>query len=356
MRIGKWTAAAGATAVVVGAYSAYWLIAAGKIEHGLERWAEERRAEGYEVELGHPVITGFPTRFRVDIPHPLIGREASGWIWQAERLRAEAPPWRVGAMEFTLSGRHALRLLRGDLWQDIACAIERGRADLRVDSKGRLTDLDIEISDYEIDSPEFAAPATGRALTLSIRRDYPETPDHQSETVSLSLRLDRLTLPPDMYLGLGKEIERVALDAVVKGPLTDAKLSRALADWRDAGGTVEVERLELRWGPVELETNGTLALDPEMRPLGAFAAKITGYGDVVDALVMNKLVPLGDAFLFKIAFHLLAKPTEPGGPPTLDLPLTVQDGNLAVGTVRLMEIPPLLPPETSVLNETAPKP
>jgi hypothetical protein len=354
MRIGKWTAAAGATAVVIGAYSAYWLIAAGKIEHGLERWAEERRAEGYKVELGHPVITGFPTHFQVDIPHPLIGREASGWVWQPEHLHAEAPPWQVGAMEFTLSGRHALRLLSGDHWQDIAGTIERGHADLRVDSKGRLTSLDIEISDYEIDSPGFAAPATGRSLTLSSRHDYPEAPDHQSETVSLSLRLDGLALPPETNPGLGKDVERIALDAVVKGPLTDAKLSRALADWRDAGGTVEVDRLELRWGPVGLETNGTLALDPEMRPLGAFAAKIIGYGDVVDALVINELVPLGDAFLFKIAFNLLAKPSEPGGPPALDLPLTVQDGSLVVGSVRLMEVPPLLPPETSVLNETAP--
>ena len=37
-----------------GGYSIYWNVAAGEIRAGIDRWADNRRAKGWTVELGAP--------------------------------------------------------------------------------------------------------------------------------------------------------------------------------------------------------------------------------------------------------------------------------------------------------------
>ena len=51
-----------------------------------------------------------------------------------------------------------------------------------------------------------------------------------------------------------------------------------------------------------------------MRPIAALTANIIGYGDVIDALIMSNMIPLGDAFIAKVAFNMLAEKPEDGGP------------------------------------------
>jgi hypothetical protein len=78
--------------------------------------------------------------------------------------------------------------------------------------------------------------------------------------------------------------------------------------------------------------------------LGAFTAEITGYDQAIDLLVANDIVPLGEAFMYKIAFGLLAQNGTTDGKGTLALPLTVQDGRLTVGPVTLLDVPPIVKP------------
>ena len=117
--------------------------------------------------------------------------------------------------------------------------------------------------------------------------------------------------------------------------------AEAVAGWRDDGGTVELERLVLEWGPLELEASGTLALDPAMQPIGSLTAEIRGYAETLDALVQAGAAPPRDAAIAKVVLNLLAKTPPDGGPPVLTVPLTAQDGRLFVGPVALLELPPI---------------
>jgi hypothetical protein len=112
-----------------------------------------------------------------------------------------------------------------------------------------------------------------------------------------------------------------------------------LVKWRDGGGTVEVARLNLAYGFLDVWANGTMALDGDMQPIGAFTAKVEGFFPLVDALKEKGLVRARDAVTAKVVLGVLAKKPADGGPPTLNLPLTVQGRKVYAGPLALAQVP-----------------
>jgi len=99
--------------VILGtAYAAYWHIMAGRLEQGIERWAEEQRDHGLQAGWTDIVIDGFPLRLRARFAVPrLIQREGSlPWSWQADSLTLEAQPWQLTRIGFTGDGPQTARL------------------------------------------------------------------------------------------------------------------------------------------------------------------------------------------------------------------------------------------------------
>ena len=46
---------------------------------------------------------------------------------------------------------------------------------------------------------------------------------------------------------------------------------RSLEDWRDRGGTIEVDNLKMQAWALKIDTKGTLALDGKLQPVGELA-------------------------------------------------------------------------------------
>jgi hypothetical protein len=79
-----------------------------------------------------------------------------------------------------------------------------------------------------------------------------------------------------------------------------------------------------------------------MQPLFAGTATVRGYSEAIDALAQAGLMPPNQATGAKIALAALAKPAEDGGPPAVHLPLTIQDGFLYVGPLKLARMPRII--------------
>jgi hypothetical protein len=124
------------------------------------------------------------------------------------------------------------------------------------------------------------------------------------------------------------------------GALPPGPLEPALTAWRDDGGTLEVRRLTLRSSSISVVTNGTLALDNQMRPMGAATAVIGGYVEALDRLVAAGAIAARDAQLAKLLLNAIAAPNS-AGERVLNVPITGQDGWLYVGPVRLARLDPL---------------
>ncbi len=333
---------AGGIAVAVAGYTGYWFIAAGEIEGRIDAWAEQQRAQGLEIESGGTDVAGFPFRFEVSLREPRIRDTRNGWRWSAGGLRAEALAWDFGEVTVFPDRRNSVEvLLEGDRWRTIDAEIEDGRLVVGLDESRRFEEVSLDLTGLEVEGLWPQGPA--RVGSLQARGISFGGGAVDDEALQTTIAVRDVVLPSDLAEGLGDSLAFLDIDASVVGPIPSERgTNEAITAWRDAGGTLELTDFRVRWGPLGIESSGTIALDGAMRPIAALTADIIGYGDVIDALIMSNMIPLGDAFIAKVAFNMLAEKPEDGGPPVLrSVPVTAQDGILSVATIKVAELPPL---------------
>src|SRR6185295_11532978 len=146
---------------------------------------------------------------------------------------------------------------------------------------------------------------------------------------------------PSLETPLGRDFAKLSGDLKVMGVLDDPTTYAGLVRWRDAGGAVEFNIADLRYGPLGVSSNGTFAFDEAMQPLIAATAKVSGLFTAIDTLRDRDLIRSRDASMAKVVLGVMQKPGEGGGPSTVSLPFTIQQGWLYAGPVQLMEIAPI---------------
>ena len=333
----------GGIAIAVIGYTAYWFVAAGKIEDRIADWAEDQRARGIVVEAGTPEVSGYPLQFEVSLDHPSVDYSAKGWAWRGDVLTASFRPWRFDKFDLKFQGQNDVRYFDGDAWHDIQSRIEDGSAWLELDSERRIENVLLDLKRISVAGPWGGDSAYVERLRARAERLAEAESDDAPEPFeigSAAVEFEGVQLPPGFGDEMGESIEFLNFDFSLFGPLPKGETNAAVKTWRDEGGTVELNSFRVRWGPLGIESTGTIALDGEMRPIGALTADIIGYGDVIDALIMSNMIPLGDAFLAKVAFNMMADKPEDGGPPVLrSVPVTAQDGGLYIGPVAVAKMP-----------------
>lgn len=340
-------AVAGGIAIAAAGYTAYWFLAADAIEDRVADWSESQRKHGWQLEAADTDVSGFPTRFSVTLREPVVTAEADGWSWRGESLLAELRPWNFHEITLHVNGKSQVRVKDGEVWRDMNWQVEDGQAKLVLTGDRRVKDVALDLTSVRVEGLLSGGPASVRRLRAqsllpTVAPERGAQAKHDTEVIKAALSLENVELPEDVGEGLGPKIEHLTLDASLVGPMPGEAKRDAIMAWRDAGGTIELNSLNLRWGPLGLSTQGTLALDKELRPMGALTADIVGYGDVIDALILSDVIPLGDAFMAKVAFNVMAEKPADGGPPVLRrIPLTAQDGDLFVGPVQFAKLPPL---------------
>ncbi len=332
---------AGAIAVAAAGYTGYWFIAAGEIGERFDAWADKQRAQGLEIERQGIEVSGFPTRFEITLREPRVHDTRNGWRWATESLRAEASAWDFSEVTVHPDRRNAVQVLLEDgEWRDIDARIDDSRLVVMLDGDRRFREVTLDLHGLEV---EGVWPGE-TALVGSLRANGVAMDDGGEEVLKTSIALRDAVLPSGLAEGLGESLDFLDIDASVVGSIPSERgTSEAVAAWRDAGGALELTGFRIRWGPLGIESSGTIALDAAMRPIAAMTADIIGYGDVIDALIMSNLIPLGDGFIAKVAFNMLAEKPEDGSPPVLRaVPVTAQDGVLSVATIKVAELPPVL--------------
>ncbi|MBM3487740.1 MAG: DUF2125 domain-containing protein [Alphaproteobacteria bacterium] len=320
--------------VAVAAGTAFWFHAAGAFERGLERWADERRRAGGIVSWQTVAVGGFPLALEADIAAPRYGEGGAGrgWVWEGERIRARTSLWQRDRIDLVLPERSRLVAAGGSA----ALTTRAPTGIVQLDARGRTSDVALLLPEPRLDLP--ASVLAAREARIVLR---PRAPDDKTLAGPLVLAaFDAVRLPAEPRPVLGPEIARLEVEAVVTG-LDDASPPGTLEAWRSAGGTVEIRRLHMRWGPLDLAADGTLALDQALQPMGAATARIGGWREVIDHLAAGGAVPTRDAAMAKSALQLLARPTPEGGRSEIRVPLTVQASTLYLGPVKLLRVPPI---------------
>ena len=137
-------------------------------------------------------------------------------------------------------------------------------------------------------------------------------------------------------------ISDAAVEGVLNGPLPPGPgLAARATAWRDGGGSLELHRLAITWGPARVDATATLALDEDLQPMGAGTGKIAGYGAALDALAANAVLSRSAATAAKAVLSLLANPSAEGQPEEVEVPLALQFRTLSVRQVPLVRLPEL---------------
>lgn len=317
-------------------YAAYWQYMAGVLRDQLEPWAQSRAANGYLVRWDDAAVAGFPGSFRFDFTNLSIGATRPLPVaMDAASVSAWAMPWNLKHWEFTAAGGARLVEPSGSAGFDVH------QLDGAVDIDNRAV--------AAVDLTAVGLAGIGLAQGVQIgdaeaHIELPATPpqSHTDTALGLSLQVNQATLPMTVP-GFGNTLSGFSFAGQIKGALPPGPFVTALTQWRDNGGTVELQSLRLRWGSLLLDASGTLALDSALQPEGAFSAMITGQDQAVDVAVMTGTLKPDQAGAAKAVLGLLAHPVTNGpnkdGQNAISLPLTIQNQQLFLGPAKIATIP-----------------
>lgn len=320
--------------VLFGAYTAFWFHVAGRIANGLGEWAEQARAQSLDVTWRAIGMAGYPFAFRAELHDARLRQTGNGpeAELRAPLLSGSTRPWSFRYWQ--LSAPDGISTAIGPQNAPAARLTAREAAGHVTVSGERAAKISLVLAD-----PALEGGARLAAATAEIAISLPEQPPqkHTDPVFSAGLALRDLRLP-EVPAPLRGAVDEIALGVTVRGPLLAGPPREAAAAWRDAGGTAELDNLSLRWGTLAVTGSGTLALDPDLQPEGAFSGAIEGYDELLAALTAAGKLRPGDAGLARLALSMMAKPG-PSGKPRIATPFTIQNGEMRLGPVKLGKAP-----------------
>ena len=152
--------------------------------------------------------------------------------------------------------------------------------------------------------------------------------------VSLDLKGIRLNPSPLDYLN---DIKNAYLGMSVIGFLDASNIS-SIVDWRDDGGTIEINKLKVDTAPISLEMRGTLSLDQELKPIGAGTVLVYRAEEFIEEKMGTGDISRTEGLMIQLALSLLPRKMNSDGNLSIQIPITAQKGKLQLGPFMITEL------------------
>lgn len=309
-------------------YTVDWL------EKQVEDVATNLTKKGFTLSYSKVEIKGNPFFLNIIFQKPSLKDPKGYFEWNGSEMILSLQLWQPYSLTCSFPGQQ--RLL---VHQDIHIPLkelnfEGATGTLNLNTQGHLKELDVTIESVQplVDSkvqPVFLENVSLKATKLI---------DPLNLEFSFSMDLSHLETLLDMTpLDYPCTINLTAHLAEYQ---SNRPLPRSLAEWRDGGGILEVTLLKISWFPIIGEAKGTLTLDKNMYPLGAFSSQISGYQDALADMVKLGWIKKKKAAGASFVFDLLSVPDESGA-RRLTVPITLQNGRISVGPAPLLKLQPV---------------
>ncbi|WP_092962389.1 DUF2125 domain-containing protein [Falsiroseomonas stagni] len=329
-----------ALAALGAGHALLWRAMAAEIEQGFATWVQVRRAQGWRVDHAAPVRAGYPLSAALILPNLRIeGGEATlpgGFVLQAERavLRVALP--RLDRLRVEMPGAQRLRI--GDDEYRFAADTLVALVPLEGGTPPRGGEVLAERLRLSTPAGPMAVGSARATLDTSSTATEGEA---ALEVTATAEEIDLPAAPGGRAAAFGRRIAAFGAEMALSGPVPPGRFPVVRAEsWRDAGGTLEVKSLSLRWGPVGATAAATLALDEGLQPMGAGSIRLTGAAEALDALAEAGLVGRRAAATARAILPLMSRPN-PAGQPEVEVPLTIEDRTLAVARIPVLRFTPL---------------
>lgn len=336
------------------AYAAYWNSAASALRTRIEAWVEARRADGGQVDYQSFHVTGFPLELRAEAKQVRL-ELADGTTAQAPLLTASALPWAPLTINIDLADGASAGVAGAGARPALDLVTKHGRGTLSLGRDGRVYGFALSIRDFA-GGLAGAAPWITTEM-LAAEGSWPPTPaaGHEDTALTVQVETSGLNLPGEPPAPLPNLIDRLVVALRVQGQIPAEANVAALRQWSGDGGTVEIDRFDMKWGPVATSGNATLALDPRLQPQAAGSVSLSGLDTVIEALVKAGRVKPNQGALARAAMGLIAKPG-PDGRPQVSAPITLQNYKLSLGPLTVATLSEIKWEDQPESNEPLPAP
>ena len=309
----------------------------------IDGWIASQQAAGAKIAPATVSIGGYPFAFSIKLSGVNLAWP-SGFSFTSQSLKVRTRPWSLRSFKVNATGGFGLTLPPGSNRPALTFAGET--------LKGHTAFYDTAIPiSMDLTADTVSATQTGQdgpaaremtIATVDLNGSRPKAPPAADTDVAydLSLRLSDLSAQLIESNPLGSTIRQSSIHGQLLGVPPASWDAGGIKAWRDAGGTVNLPELALQWGQLSISGNGTLALDKDMQPEGAFTAHLSGFEQALDSLSAAGWIKLSAASIAKIALGVASHPGA-DGKPTVDTPLTIQNRHISVGPARLGQIPEL---------------
>lgn len=309
---------AGTAALLAAAHGAGWAWSVHQVEAEFGRWTEARRAEGWTVSAGATVRGGWPLAAELRVPRLSLADAGGAHSWTGDvalRVALSDP----GTLRIKPEGEQHVRL--GDTSAELAA--DDARVTVALDRPDAFhiaaTGLRVRGRWGELTAASLEGRVTSLGAVLAARE------------IGLPLRLD----------GPGRVVAAASLDAALSAPVPPGPtMAQRLLRWTDADGAVQVRHVAVRWGELAVEGAGTASLDAALQPRAEATLRLRGHSAALDSLEAAGALPAGGTLMARTVLGLMAEPVAGGG-ETVEIPLRLQDGLLAMGQIPLLRLPPV---------------
>lgn len=332
-----------ALVAIGGGYSYWWHHVADRMVELAENWRDQRVAEGYVISHKPLVASGFPYRVKVTAETLSIANPAHVQTPQVDIpvFWAVVQPWQINHVIFGIDGAgRAEWKERGEERRvDFTAASALGSATFN--TRGRMETVAIDVKELTV-LPSWRPPVMAERLQLHGRPKPAQGSDEadgkqEMDGQQIAVRANNMIIEGMDDFPLGKEIADFSLSSVLYGTIRKLPAADTLEEWREKGGFVGIEALNIAWGRGALKGEGALTLDDRMRPLGELDTRISGYKDILKALTSTRQINADAARTIGFGLELLAK-EDKDGTKYIGLPLSAQDGGVYLGPVYLMRL------------------
>jgi hypothetical protein len=328
----------GVPALLVAADVIAWQMATARMRAEVQTQAAGLRAGGWLVRWSNPERSGFPWAATLALSDVRIEGGASalpgGLAWSADRLVlsiAWTDPWHVS---ISPQGEETLRISHAP---PVAFAADTLQARLPLGG-GRPDHAEVTATAVTGGLQQSRRRQDVRIGALSVRLQV-QPGVSGGVHAGLAFSATDIGLPDKGRWPLGGAVSSFSAAVMLASPPVSGADSRAqVQSWRDGGGEVGVQALDLHWGPLSLQGDAKLGLDAAFQPAGTGHVRVRGIGPALDALAAAEVIGPGIAVTYKAVLGLMASDAS----SAIDLPLTLRDSTLSLGQIPLAQFKALV--------------
>jgi len=326
------------------AYSGWWYLTARRLTSRINLWIAGEQTKGAKIMPPMVTVGGYPFAFAVKLTNVNLAWP-SGFGFTSQSLKLRTHPWSFTSFKVDAAGGFSIMLPAGTNRPALTVAGETMRG--HTSFYDSALPLSIDLSADTVSATQTATADTPAAremtvATVEFSGSRPKAPPAADTDIAYDLSLKLIDLSAQLLENnpLGGTIAQTFVHAQLLGTPPATWDAAGIKTWRDAGGTVNLPELSLRWGELNVSGNGTLAMDKDMQPEGALSTHLSGFEQALDSLAAAGWVKLSAASLAKMAMGIASHPG-PDGKPTVDAPLTIQNRHISLGPAKLGQIPEL---------------